>query len=304
MRASDPRTREILERTEALTPEQLMRLPRHRPRPADAPVSGWDESRAARCRARSSWTASRCGRRQRACASARGPGGDVLDRALAGPHRGRRRHPPGPRRRHPARGASSTTTRAATWASGASPATASSSPPRRSSRWPASRRRGADPRRRDRQRLPGRRRLRRRGGPAARRPTCRAGVDVVDFGIRGMDLVYALGEGYDAAVLVDAMPRGEAPGTLYADRADLGRTRRPAALERARHGPGQGAGAGPAARRRCRERVLVVGCEPRVRMTGDEEEIVGELSAPVRAAIDPAAEMAGVGDLGPDGRRR
>jgi hypothetical protein len=28
-----------------------------------------------------------------------------------------------------------------------------------------------------------------------------------------------------------------------------------------------------------------------VRMTGDEEEVVGEISAPVRAAIDPAVEL-------------
>ena len=41
------------------------------------------------------------------------------------------------------------------------------------------------------------------------------GVDVVDFGIRGLDLTYALLAGYDAAILVDALPRGGAPGTLY-----------------------------------------------------------------------------------------
>lgn len=40
------------------------------------------------------------------------------------------------------------------------------------------------------------------------------GVDVVDFGIRGMDLVYALQRDYRAVVLVDAAPRGEPPGTL------------------------------------------------------------------------------------------
>src|SRR5439155_31333 len=42
-----------------------------------------------------------------------------------------------------------------------------------------------------------------------------AGVKVVDYGIRGMDLAYALGEGWDAVVLLDATPRGRAPGTLY-----------------------------------------------------------------------------------------
>ncbi|MGH8282923.1 MAG: hydrogenase maturation protease [Gammaproteobacteria bacterium] len=40
------------------------------------------------------------------------------------------------------------------------------------------------------------------------------GVDVVDFGIRGMDLSYALTEGYDLAILVDTMQRGAAPGTV------------------------------------------------------------------------------------------
>jgi Ni,Fe-hydrogenase maturation factor len=38
-------------------------------------------------------------------------------------------------------------------------------------------------------------------------------------------------------------------------------------------------------------RVLVVGCEPAVRMTGAEEEVVAELSEPVRAAVDGAASL-------------
>ena len=42
-----------------------------------------------------------------------------------------------------------------------------------------------------------------------------AGVRVVDFGIRGLDLTYALLDGCDAVVLVDAIPRGGSPGTLY-----------------------------------------------------------------------------------------
>lgn len=41
------------------------------------------------------------------------------------------------------------------------------------------------------------------------------GVQVADFGIRGLDLAYALLDGYDAAILVDAVPRGGPPGTLY-----------------------------------------------------------------------------------------
>src|SRR5438270_13830731 len=56
------------------------------------------------------------------------------------------------------------------------------------------------------------------GVAVARRLAQRAlpdGVQVVDFGIRGLDLAYALLEDYDAVILVDAMPRGGQPGTLY-----------------------------------------------------------------------------------------
>ncbi|MFZ3310089.1 MAG: hydrogenase maturation protease, partial [Xanthobacteraceae bacterium] len=50
------------------------------------------------------------------------------------------------------------------------------------------------------------RRLARRNLPAS--------VKVIDFGIRGIDLTYALLEGYGAAVLVDTAQRGETPGTI------------------------------------------------------------------------------------------
>jgi hydrogenase maturation protease len=39
-------------------------------------------------------------------------------------------------------------------------------------------------------------------------------VRLIDFGTRVYDLVYALGDGYDAVILVDATPRGQPPGTL------------------------------------------------------------------------------------------
>ena len=41
------------------------------------------------------------------------------------------------------------------------------------------------------------------------------GVTVRDFGIRGYDLAYAMMDDYDATILIDASPRGEAPGTIY-----------------------------------------------------------------------------------------
>ncbi|HWE39180.1 MAG TPA: hydrogenase maturation protease [Isosphaeraceae bacterium] len=41
------------------------------------------------------------------------------------------------------------------------------------------------------------------------------GARVVDFGIRGLDLSYALLDGYESVIFVDAAPRGGRPGTLY-----------------------------------------------------------------------------------------
>ena len=46
-------------------------------------------------------------------------------------------------------------------------------------------------------------------------------VRVVDFGIRGIDLAYALTE-CDAAILIDTVSRGGAPGTLYVIEPNLG----------------------------------------------------------------------------------
>ena len=40
------------------------------------------------------------------------------------------------------------------------------------------------------------------------------GVQIRDYGIRGVHLVYELLDGYDLFVLIDAAPRGEAPGTV------------------------------------------------------------------------------------------
>lgn len=115
-----------------------------------------------------------------------------------------------------------------------------------------------------------------------------AGVEVGDFGIRGVDLMYALGEGYDAAVFVDAVPRGEPPGTLSVIEPEL----QDGSVTTDAHGMdpvkvlslARQVGEVP-------ERILIVGCEPAVRMTGEEDEVVGELSEPVRASIDEAVEL-------------
>jgi hydrogenase maturation protease len=123
----------------------------------------------------------------------------------------------------------------------------------------------------------------------ARRPQP-PGVEVKDFGVRGMDLMYALGESYDAAVFVDAVPRGAAPGTLFVIEPELDQDDAPMALDAHGMDPvkvlalARQLGGVP-------DRVLVVGCEPEVIMSGDEEEIVGGLSEPVQAALDGAVEL-------------
>ena len=49
------------------------------------------------------------------------------------------------------------------------------------------------------------------------------GVRAEDFGIRGVHLAYELLDGYDALVLIDAVPMGEPPGTVALIEPDPGR---------------------------------------------------------------------------------
>jgi hydrogenase maturation protease len=114
------------------------------------------------------------------------------------------------------------------------------------------------------------------------------GVEVADFGIRGFDLAYALMDGPDAAVLVDALPRGEPPGTLCVLEPDLDDLDGAAPLDSHAMHPmavlamvrQQGGTVPP---------TWIVGCEPAV-LDPDGEGRMG-LSQPVAAAIDEAADM-------------
>ena len=119
------------------------------------------------------------------------------------------------------------------------------------------------------------------GVALVQRVSARPGVDVVDFGIRGMDLAYALAD-YDVAVFLDATPRGQAPGTLYLIEPVLddlpldvdAHAMTPVkvlALAKTLGGP--------------LPRTLVLGCEPAA-----AEEFT-ELSEPVRASLDEAERM-------------
>ena len=63
------------------------------------------------------------------------------------------------------------------------------------------------------------------------------GVQVRDFGIRGVHLVYELLNGYDLFVLVDAAPRGEVPGTVTVLEVDVPGPQTPAGPRRAQPDP-------------------------------------------------------------------
>jgi hydrogenase maturation protease len=126
-------------------------------------------------------------------------------------------------------------------------------------------------------------------------------VEVRDFGIRGMDLAYALMDPYEAVVFVDAVPRGDEPGTVYLIEAEV---------------PEEGEvaldthGMDPVNVIRLARvlgaeipRTLVVGCEPQNipgRRGGSEthppqtdpyDDMLMELSKPVQRAVDEAVKL-------------
>jgi len=110
-------------------------------------------------------------------------------------------------------------------------------------------------------------------------------VRVVDFGIRGYDFAFALMDGYEATIMVDAVKRGGTPGTLYLIEVDpngLAGDSSPAdahamnpfrVVQFAKQMGGE------------MGRVLLLGCE--AESFGSEEEGAMGLSAPVEAAIEP-----------------
>ncbi len=106
------------------------------------------------------------------------------------------------------------------------------------------------------------------------------GVDVADYGIRGVHLAYDLLAGhYDTVVLVDAVPLDDPPGTVAVLEVDPtgggapmdAHGMHPAAVLTLLHDLGGAV-----------DRVLVVGCRP-----VSVEERMG-LSEPVAAAVDEA----------------
>lgn len=116
------------------------------------------------------------------------------------------------------------------------------------------------------------------------------GVAVRDFGIRSFDLAYALLDDWSAVILVDAVSRQAAPGTLFVIEPDLREL--PEAIETATF---DGHSMDPVTVLRLartlgeiRPQIFVLGCEPAD--LGGEEGRMG-LSPEVEAAINQAVSM-------------
>lgn len=116
------------------------------------------------------------------------------------------------------------------------------------------------------------------------------GVQVVDFGIRGFDLAYAILDGYEATIMVDAIQRGGKPGTLYIVEPDLDNLGELETQMIETHGMHpvkvlnlvKAMGGAP-------ERLRLVACEPAT--FGPEGEGQMELSEPVQRAVIEAVPI-------------
>lgn len=123
--------------------------------------------------------------------------------------------------------------------------------------------------------------------------TMDAGVVVSDFGIRGLDLAYAL-QDFDAVILLDAVARGDVPGTLYVvdPTSDADSSR---ALQTTPQAHGMDPARVLALARslgKVPQRILLVGCEPESTddvALDDAGHVV--LSPPVAAAVARAEAL-------------
>jgi len=112
---------------------------------------------------------------------------------------------------------------------------------------------------------------------------------VVDFGIRGLDLAYALQDNYETTILIDAFPHGQTPGAVSVvepDRNEIASA--PDSLVEAHSMHPLNVLRMAAAMNGSLSRVLLVGCEPE--SLGGHEGYMG-LSKPVEAAVEEAVNV-------------
>ncbi len=114
-------------------------------------------------------------------------------------------------------------------------------------------------------------------------------VTVADFGIRGLDLAYALADGYDVAILIDAAPRGNhPPGTLYVLEPTLGLPgEADVSLDAHSMNPMKILQAA-AALGNMPSQIFIVGCEP-THISEDQDDFAQDMTPPVKQAVEQAA---------------
>ena len=121
------------------------------------------------------------------------------------------------------------------------------------------------------------------------------GVRAFDYGIRSYDLAYAMLEPNDAVILIDAVPRGEEPGTVFLLELDINKldkpgdesvnphTMNPVALLQLVRSFGGFSG-----------KLYLVGCEPAV-LESEDLKLSEKGRAAVPVALDMIREL--IGDL-------
>ena len=113
-----------------------------------------------------------------------------------------------------------------------------------------------------------------------------AEVRIVDFGIRGLDLAYALQDRYETTILIDAYPHGQTPGTVSVVEPDVKEiAAEPSSLVEAHSMHPLNVLRMAASMNGSLNRVLLVGCEPA--SLGGDEGYMG-LSEPVEAGVEHA----------------
>ena len=123
------------------------------------------------------------------------------------------------------------------------------------------------------------------------------GVKVADYGIRSVHLAYELLDGYDSLVLIDAVGRGDLPGTLSVLEPCLDSAAQPAEERLAAmdaHGMHPEAVLRMLASLGGRVgRVVVVGCEPALvsENLGLSDAVAGAVDQAVTVVMDLVAEL-------------